>query len=112
MIRNNAVVCNCIHDLTKAATTGSLFFRHYAKEENTDVSMKTKKSEVVGILENKTKVESILTENGGDDEERRVIELFTQTNLNILEAFKLDKQLLEQFRAAEYIHKTAFSRYS
>lgn len=111
MIRNNVFVCNCINDLTEAATTSSMFLRYYTKEENNG-NVKEKESEDEGTSEDKTKVESILNGNGGDDEERRVIELFTHTNLEILEAFKLDKQLLEQFRAAEYIHKTTFSNYS
>jgi hypothetical protein len=85
MIRNNVFVCNHINDLTATATTSIL--RHYTEE----VGSSNDGREDKGSNGSKKMHDGVVI----DEEEERAIELFTQTNLDILEAFKLDKKLLE-----------------
>ena len=105
MIQNNGFVCSRIKDLTITATASIL--RHYTKDVTTTTTTKKKDSndEQPKGKKNSNNDSRLVIDN----DEKHAIKMFTKTNLDILEAFKLDNQLLEQFTAAESMHKMTFS---
>ena len=105
MIQNNGFVCSRIKDLTITATASIL--RHYTKDVTTTTKKKDRNDEKPKEKKNSNNDSRLVIDN----DEKHAIQMFTKTNLDILEAFKLDNQLLEQFTAAESMHKMTFSTF-
>jgi len=107
MIQNNRFVCSRINELSSTAAT-SIMLR-YTKEPNYNNTNNNNNKDYSnnngGNDDERTRTSNISGATVDKDEEQRVIESFTQTNLEILEAFKLDQHLLEKFKAAESVHK-------